>query len=159
MKYSEFSIELEKLIHRFDRKYYPPEVLNLLFEDVKYLDILWLKKTVSFFLASHKPALLAEFKENSRIEKDRLRMVRSNDNGPKFSESMFDQDDINFLFALTKSIASNEIPERDKFVKTFNPVLSRVIAMKDKKTAKCLFKEVGDLYGIPYDGLPNSEVT
>lgn len=151
MKFEEFKRELDKLAQRFDKKYYPEEAYQVLYNEVKNLDVHWLKKHINIFLVHHKPSLLFEFREVARIEKDRIRMERPFDQYARTEESMFDEEDVKFLFALTKRIAKNEIKDREIFVTHFNPVLEKVIATKDKKTAKALFKEVGELYKIPFE--------
>lgn len=149
MTYQEFHGEIAKLIQRFDKKYYPDEVIDLIFREVNTLSYAWLKKTVAPFLGQHRAAVLPEFREAARIEKERLRVQTGY--RPSFhQESMFTQGQVNFLFDLTKRIARRQLPNQNEFIGPFNEILGKVIELKDRREAHSLFKGVSKQFDIPY---------
>lgn len=152
MRHEEFSTELLKLSTRFGEKYYPIEVVGVLYDEVKTLDITWLRPVVAKWLGLHKPALYPEFAEAAKLEKMRIGYQNTSYGKKSWNESsMFTDGQRKFLFALTQKIVRRQIPDQDEFVKVFSFTLEKVIKLSDHRTAHNLFKEVSESYQIPYE--------
>lgn len=155
----EYRDEMDKLSHRFDKKYYPNEVLDLIFVMVENLSFVWLKKTVSYFMGQHRPALIPEFREQAKIEHDRIQIgtvARSNDRS--FPDSMFTECQKKFLFEVTRRVCSGEIKLKNDFLLHFTSQLTRIVALKDKESAHELFIESAKWCEISYKPEVRSEV-
>lgn len=147
----EFMDEMQKLISRFDKKYYPIEVLELIFCVVEDLSVEWLKKTVSYFMGHHRPPLLPEFKEHARIEIDRLKIGSvSRFNDRNFPESIFSDSQRALLFEISRKLEMRSVKLQDDFVLHFTSQLKKVTDTKDRKLAHELFQEAAKWCELPY---------
>lgn len=123
----EFNEEINKLITRFDKKFYPKEVIEIIFNEIRYLKLEWLKKTISLFLGQHRPALLPEFKEHSKIEKDKNREIPELNARPHPSDnSIFTKEDISEMIGMIKKRINREITyeELDSYEKMIQNALN-----------------------------------
>lgn len=150
----DFKAEIDKLIVRFDKKYYPPEVMDVLWKEVGQLHLFWFKGFIAKAMGQHRPPLLPEFKEACKIEKDRLRMK------PSLADtydphSIFTMEQRKFLFRLVGKAATRSIPTQT-IENVIVPVLSDIVQRKDQRSAHNFFKELSQEYSIPYDDGPGA---
>lgn len=148
----DFKFQMERLANRFDPKYYDPDLCMLIYRECQTLDIFWLKKMVTIFVGHHKPALLDEFREAIRLEKNRCRLNNSQSNDHRYAnQSMFTNSQREFLFDLTRKVSAGTLNGQKQFLEIFLPALEKVIETKDQKTADVIFMEASESVSISYD--------
>lgn len=141
MTHFEFLEEFKKMIKRFEARYYPEEVVELIYEQTKALPLSSFRKIITIFLGQHKPALLPEFMEAIRLEKDRIKLETPKSETLNY-DSMFTKEQSEILFKILKKASVKGIPRQQEFLDMFLPILDRVIKTRDIPFAANLFEEL-----------------
>ncbi len=149
MTLEEFKIEMERLTRRFDKKYYPREVLERIWNESKDLPHFWLKRFVTDSVGSHKPPLLPEFKEGIRLERNRLRQNTPVPRGEEYNHvSIFTPEQRRLLFKIIKLVAARRIPNQEEFVRQFTEDLQTILDSQNRfNEAKTLFDGAREYLG------------
>lgn len=133
MNHQEFLGEAYRLSSRYGEKYYPREVLEVIYTEVGALSLEWWKKTISNLLSTSKFApLLPDIRTHSSPEKDKIKRdrVKTYIKTREAQESQFSDSEVLELLDTVKAVSLGKMsrPAVDSYCEMLKSSLKTQLA-------------------------------